>query len=396
MPLSALSRGKAHALARLALPVALVGCSSVRSSDEATGAYSALPAPTAPVPDDGPSDAYVAAMKIIDAMDSENRATDSGEALSSSAPAADERNAAEVDSGAESGEPGDGGAMYYSDLRRPTVNAAPASNADRPWFDNMAAWTHDGTGWTRDGGATYLEDAGGSIRVAEEGALIEGLYIRGSVEIAADGVTIRNCLLDGHDAVRYGVNTVDGTHVGTRFEGCEFVRYQSAAAYGAGLALFACHIHDMHGDGLKPTEDVLVEGCFIHSLGLAEDAHADGAQFVGGGDTTFRGCHFWMPTPRSAGAPAGDYKSNAALFICTNFAPIRNVVVEGCWINGGNYTIYNVDKGRGHGSPTGTVLRFNRIGRDYQYGVLRTDAGDLTAVGNVWDDTGEPCDLPGL
>lgn len=275
------------------------------------------------------------------------------------------------------------------------VTAAPDAGAPRPWFDNMPTWVDGDQGWTRDGGGSYLEVAPEGLVVDEEGAVLEGLYVAGQIRVEADDVTFRDCMFDGDGRANYAVNCSRLDVSGLRFEDCEFVRYRSAAVFGGNVTLAGCHIHEMYGDGLKPTVNVLVEGCFIHGLGLGEGAHADGAQFVGGGPATFRGCHFWMPWPGAPGAPEGGYRSNATLFICTNNAPIEDVLVEGCWLEGGNYTVYNVDKGNGNGVPIRTRLRFNRIGRGYQYATLRNGAPDLELVGNVWDDTGEPWDPTG-
>lgn len=272
----------------------------------------------------------------------------------------------------------------------PQVTAAPSADAPRPWFDNAPTWVEGEGGWTSDGGRSYLEVALDGQAFDRDGAVFEGLYIPGQIQVAADGVTFRDCMFDGLGEANYAVNSSRLDVADLRFEGCEFVRYRSAAVFGGNVTLVDCHIHEMNGDGLKPTENVLVEGCFIHGLGLGEGAHADGAQFVGGGPATFRRCHFWMPWPGAEDAPAGGYRSNATLFICTNNAPIIDVLVEGCWLNGGNYTVYNIDKGNGHGAPVGTRLRFNRIGRGHQYGTIQNDDPGLEAVGNVWDDTGAP------
>lgn len=66
---------------------------------------------------------------------------------------------------------------------------------------------------------------------------------------------------------------------------------------------------------------------------------------------------------------------------------IDDVLIDGCWINGGGFSVQIKDKGKG--VPTNVRLTNNRFGRDYQFGILSL-SGSIVNTGNVWDDTGEP------
>ncbi len=148
------------------------------------------------------------------------------------------------------------------------------------------------------------------------------------------------------------------------------------AIYGRQFTLRRLNIHDSKGDGVKISGDnTVVEDCYIHSLGTAEGAHADGIQIMKGVNHVIRGNNIDMPIGQSG------YRSNAALFINGAFGPIDNVLIEDNWLNGGNYTIKV--------NATNATVRNNFFGRDYRYGIDSTnDAYPLIWENNRWEDTG--------
>jgi len=221
------------------------------------------------------------------------------------------------------------------------------------------------------------------------GTIIENVSITGMLTVSASNVTIRNFKLNGG---QYGIK---GSSPGLIIEDGEIYNITSAGFIGSNATLRRLNIHDSGGDALKLTNNVLVEGCWIHRLGKTADAHADGNQTRSGKNLTFRGNNFDMPNPGSPNYPGAPYKSNANFIISTAVGPIDNILIEGNWLNGGNYTIYSIDKGRGYGFPTNVRVINNKFGRDnagYPDKITaRIRTGSFSQwSGNVWEDNGQP------
>jgi hypothetical protein len=80
-------------------------------------------------------------------------------------------------------------------------------------------------------------------------------------------------------------------------------------------------------------------------------------------------------------------QQTSCVLIGADLDSISNVVVEGNYLNGGNYTVYaGADRGN---SATGIKIINNRFGRDFVFGPKSVD-GNITWSGNVWADTGAP------
>ena len=125
------------------------------------------------------------------------------------------------------------------------------------------------------------------------------------------------------------------------------------------------------------------------------DAHADGVQMRGGKHCVFKGNNFDMPSPGTPGFYGGDYKSNSPFMLDAATGPTDNILIEGNWLNGGNYTVYSVDTG-GTGCPTNVRVINNQFGRDNGGWPDRVEARIRTGCfaqwsGNVWEDNGQPC-----
>ena len=221
----------------------------------------------------------------------------------------------------------------------------------------------------------------GSITITQDGAVVENVDISGIVRIQANNVTIRNFRINGGGA-SYGIQATYG-YSGSIIEDGEIYNINSAGIYGGGFTARRLNIHESGGDAVKPTSNVVFETSWLHHLGTNDGAHADGFQSVGGNNYIFRYNNCDMPV-----TDPPPYKSNACFIIQTNNSPIDDVLIENNWLNGGNFTVYVTDKGNGHGAPTNARILNNRFGRDYRFGLFRTD-GNPVISGNVWDDTGE-------
>ncbi len=222
----------------------------------------------------------------------------------------------------------------------------------------------------------------GSLTLSVAGAVIQDLDIAGKLTVKADGITIRNCRITGGSP--YCI-TIDAAVTGLLIEDCELDGggVSSSALLGGGFTARRCDVHHTMGDGFKPTSDLVVEDCWIHHLGMGVGSHADGMQMAKGGRVIFRRNNFDMPID------VDGFHSNSACFIMTDTGPIDDVLIEGNRFDGGNYTIYLVDKLKGFGPPTNVRVIGNTFGPDYRYGTSHMD-GTPVWTGNVFEATGAP------
>jgi len=241
----------------------------------------------------------------------------------------------------------------------------PGDGTDRPWANN--------TGPTNVGALV----PSGSITISTDGAVVENLDVTGQITVTADNVTIRNFRIDASGSW-YGLQNSGGSNL--VIEDGEVFGSRSAGVLGSNLTARRLYLHDHGGDALKVGSNSLVEYCFIEKNGTNADAHADGNQTRGGSNITFRYNNIWMPSPGTSNYPGTPYKSNAAFMLELG---ISNFVVENNWLNGGTYTVYCPSP-----EMSGVIVRNNRFGRDYQYGLRAGNCAEWS--GNVWDNNGNP------
>lgn len=220
----------------------------------------------------------------------------------------------------------------------------------------------------------------GSITADVDGMVIENVDITGTLVVEADNVTIRNFRIDAQGA-SYGINASWNNNI--LIEDGEIINAGSAGLMGKNLTARRLNIHHVGKDAMKIHSNSLIEACWVHEIGMSPGAHADANQTRSGSNITFRGNNFDIPV----GVPG--HLSNACQIIQDEVGPIDNILLEGNWFNGGNYTIYLAHED--FGGPTNCVVRNNRFGRDYQYGTMSAEV-PFVAEGNVWDDTGELLD----
>ncbi|MFT4647432.1 MAG: hypothetical protein ACI9X4_000644 [Glaciecola sp.] len=232
----------------------------------------------------------------------------------------------------------------------------------------------------------------GGMTITQDGAVIENVRVYGAVNIEANNVTLRNFIIDA-GGQPYAIRAIAGKQ-GIVIEDGELINVSSSLIYGGGFEARRLNMHESGGDGFKTTNDAVVEACWVHHLGTAPGAHADCNQTRAGSNFVFRGNNFDIPI--DIGAP---YKQNACWIVQTGDGPIDNVLIEGNWINGGNFAVYLVNKfpppgssRPNYGDPTNCRMVNNRFGRDYRYGVLQT-TGYVYISGNRWDDNGQLMDI---
>lgn len=224
----------------------------------------------------------------------------------------------------------------------------------------------------------------GSINVTEDGAVIEGLHVRGEITVSASNVTIRNTLIQSNTPA-YPIKVVSGV-TGTLIDHVEVDNMNGTGigiyfAGGSGTVRYS----DIHSaeDGIRiESDDVTVEYSYIHDLFRHEGGHHDSIQIRRGDNVTLRGNNLQIFV-----ASTGD-PMNAALQIGSLVGTdrISNLRVVDNLMNGGNFTV----NGGGRGEVDSAVYSGNRFGRDYRYGVQGNLENSVWDETNVWHDTGLP------
>ncbi len=217
--------------------------------------------------------------------------------------------------------------------------------------------------------------ASGTIKVTQNGAVIENLDIAGAIEVLANDVTIRRVRITSGDY--YPIRYFDNKNTGLVVEDSEIIGTSTDVTSAISFANYTARRLNIHGgaDGFKADENVLIEDCWIHDLANAPGQHNDGVQSTGGKGVTIR--HNAISGASNACVQTGD-----------EGAATEDLTVECNWLSGGGYTL-NI-RGTGATRPKNTRIIDNRFTRDSAYGPWTIDDPAPTIKGNVWDDDGSP------
>lgn len=223
----------------------------------------------------------------------------------------------------------------------------------------------------------------GSLTITEDGTVVDGLHVRGTITIAADDVTIRNTLIQGGGSL-YPIRVEGGT-TGTLIE---HVEVDNLGDTGIGILLSGSgtvRYVDIHSaeDGIRiQSDDVTLEYSYIHDLQRQPGGHHDTVQIRSGDNVTLRGNNL-QPYVASTDDPM-----NAALQIgsLAGSDRISNLLVTGNLMNGGNFTI----NGGGRNEVDSARYSDNQFGREFRYAPIGNLQHSVFESSNVWFDTGEP------
>lgn len=222
----------------------------------------------------------------------------------------------------------------------------------------------------------------GSLTIEEDGAVIDGLAVTGTIKVKADNVVIRRSLIknDGLYAIRVfpGAHNllVEDVEIDGRSRG-------SAIVCCSNYTLRRVDLHNMY-EGPRLNGDVTVEDSYIHHLQRCKGCHIDVLQSTAGSRITVRRNNLQAYNPDTRDPV------NASYMFGETQGRLRHAVVEGNLMNGGNYTVNG-----GGGGTTGAqvVFRHNRFGRDFRYGPCANLGPNVTwDATNVWHDTGRSLD----
>lgn len=211
----------------------------------------------------------------------------------------------------------------------------------------------------------------GSVRVTEDGTVVEGLEITGTVTVLADDVVIRNTRILNTGVFAIRVNggrrlLVEDTEIDGQGRGGPAVAFSR-------YTLRRVHIHHVTEGPRIAGSDVTIEDSYIHHLVQEADNHTDAIQAVSGRNLVLRGNRV------EAQAPDTDDLGNAAFMFGEEDGDLENCIVENNYFDGGNYTVNG-----GGGGATGAECSFaeNSFGHTSRYG----PAGNL-GESIDWEDT---------
>jgi hypothetical protein len=223
----------------------------------------------------------------------------------------------------------------------------------------------------------------GDLEITEDGAVVEGLDVAGCVVVRAADVTIRNTRVrcadpDTDVAVRLADGATRLTVLDSEVDGAGVVDV------GIGWSDYALQRVEITGtnDGARVGDDTSIESSWIHGMVRQGDLHPDAVQATQGTGITLRGNTL---DPRDPGT--GDL-GNAAVMLGseTGSRVLEQVLVEGNWLQGGNYTV-NV---RQDADLADVVFRGNVYGPDSRYGPAQAPAGvefagECRSDGETWE-----------
>ena len=176
----------------------------------------------------------------------------------------------------------------------------------------------------------------GDLVVTEAGAVVDGLDVEGCVQVLASDVTIQNTRIRCSDPETANVVQVGDGVTGLLVQDTE-IDGLGQADIGVGWNDYTLRRVEVHGtnDGVRLGDDVLVERSWIHDMVRQGELHPDCVQATQGSDITVRG-----NTLDVHARDAGDL-NNAAVMLGseTGSRVLERVLVEGNWLNGGNYTV---------------------------------------------------------
>ena len=217
----------------------------------------------------------------------------------------------------------------------------------------------------------------GSITVTTDGAVVEGKNISGSVTVQASNVTIRDDCVTSSDF--YPVHFVSGSNLtveDTTITGTGGGCSRAVEPAGNGAVMDRLNVSGCN-DGIQMYDHDVLENSYIHDLAFTSSSHNDGVQQNGGSDDVVKHNTIFNP-----------HNQTSCVNFNTDFGGVSNIQITGNLLNGGNYTVYARNGGRGHGDPTGVSVTDNHFGGADVFGLVSAD-GSVTWTGNVSDSTGQ-------
>jgi hypothetical protein len=245
---------------------------------------------------------------------------------------------------------------------------------------------------------TKLTVVHGSVTVTKPGTVIDSQDIKGQLIILASNVTVKRSLIEGAKGQDASVDIQCTTCSGILLEDDEVTDTYPAVGNDDMRVRNATLLRlNIHGgvDGMKLFSNSTVSTSWIHGLtyfthdpGQSDGhTHNDAIQIVGGSNMHITGN--WLDSAT---------KDNSAIQVTQSIGPISSLFISGNWADGGGCSFnFSGHNGAGKQLPlNGISVINNRFGHSSsRYNGRCAIVDDLTtnlvsAVGNVWDLTGNP------
>jgi Right handed beta helix region len=229
----------------------------------------------------------------------------------------------------------------------------------------------------------------GPMTITTAGAVIENKIINGTLTVAADNVTIKNCIIQNFG--NFGILSDNADN--TRVEYCDIDGTGSTRTSGLGIgggtnsAIIGCDIRDVV-IGVQLFGRCEVRDNYIHNL---DDTSSNPADRHFDGITLFGGQNGSVIEHNTISMPTGD-GGTAAVFIKTEFGAIDGVLVKGNLMYGNpSYTIYVESTTR---PITNVTLQDNYVERGL-YGYYNIQNSNPVVRNNVeWREGVDPTPYP--
>ena len=232
---------------------------------------------------------------------------------------------------------------------------------------------------------------GGAVDVTGNGAVLSGLYIPYTLNIAASNVTVKDVKVETSGQSSFGIavrhtsgvtienSTISGVNAGA---GRVMAGIKDIYSDSAGLAVLDNDISEA-STGVQ-MESGLIQGNYIHDMGYIAGDHLDGVHSTGGVTAALTIEHNTI---------LNNFGQTGAVVLTEDFGVQANRVVTDNLLAGGGYAIY---AGQNSGGQPVSNIRVtnNRFGDLYyrqagQYGAVADFNPAGTAwSGNVWDSSG--------
>lgn len=222
----------------------------------------------------------------------------------------------------------------------------------------------------------------GTVTTTRDGQVIEDLDVLGMVKVKHNGVTIRRCRAKASPQAAgsdYPIKTYEGV-TGLTLEDTEIDgngRTSLCVGY-KGYTMRRCNVHSAAGDLLRADGNVTVEDSWLHDIVRVPGGHHDAIQTLKGSRVDVLRNTIDIAQRKPDGTV--DYMN--ACFIISAQAPVSDVLIEGNYLNGGNYTLYLGENDRGHAITDITVAN-NVFGPDVRPKRAITAKVAPVLVGNV-------------
>jgi hypothetical protein len=237
---------------------------------------------------------------------------------------------------------------------------------------------------------TPLQVHQGDLTVTTDGAVIDGLDIRGFLTVQADDVTVRRSIIRGRNPGRTEMSLVAayGEHRGLTIEDTTLLP-SVATPYLDGIkgSNFTASRLDVSGvvdNAVVFGDNVAITDSWFHRPSYFtpwpaqpdNQTHNDNVQIEGGRNITIARNTF-------------EDAHNAAVMITQNYARSSDILITGNQLSGGGCTINLSEKGRG---PIGATVIGNRFGPSRYAGcaVIAPDSSVPVMRDNTFTGTGAP------